>query len=275
MIAILDTAIDLNCPAFLREKIRIVDKLPGVPVTSVKHGNICAAVAVGSSNQATFPIGVAPGAELIMYRIAEGKSCSDDAILAALDDMKEKIESGTRIDVASISYDLGRDHAEEISRKMEALYTEKRVVFVAAAGNRGRHQSQASIPAIFDCVISVGACDKDGFESRFNSCGRIDVLAPGENIPAPFSPSNCESGTSFAAPAIGGLILLLKQCAYRIGPPASENIHDVRILRYIFTQHMTFMSASGKVFDPERFFLSKSNLLNEIIIEYFQSTKEQ
>ena len=282
VIAILDTTIDLNCPAFLQENIVMIDKLPGVPIASMEHGCICAAVAVGSSYYLSpttiFPSGVAPGAQLIMYRIAEGKSCSDVAVLAALDDMRKKIASGIQIDVTSISYDLKKDNAEEIHRKMKAL-AGNRVVFVAAAGNRGRYQAHASIPAIFeDCVLSVGALDKDGFKSRFNACGRVDVSAPGENIPAPFSSSKYE-GTSFAAPAIGGLVLLLKQCANMIGPPASENIHDVRILRYIFAEHMTIESDSGEeVLDPAGFFqsvLDDPQLLNKIIMDYLNTPMDQ
>jgi energy-coupling factor transporter ATP-binding protein EcfA2 len=273
IIAILDTAIDPDCPAFL-QKSTIINKLPRVPVVSIEHGSVCASVAVGSSYQISpttvVPSGVAPGAQLIMYRVAEGKYCCDEAILAALDDIKEKIKGGIQVDVVSISYNLKEDNAEEIHEKIRAL-TRMHVVFVAAGGNRGKYQSHAPIPACFeDCVISVGALDKDGYESRFTSWGRIDVSAPGENIPTPLSSSKCE-GTSFATPAIGGLVLLLKQCAKACGLPASEGIHDVHILRNIFTNHMTTLSRGEKLLDPGKFFklvLSNSNLLNEIVREH-------
>ena len=294
VIVILDTAVDCNClafgqknilyvdypaavkvfhPAFLQRNIPVVNCLPHMPVTSTEHGNVCAAVAVGSSYNSppAVPSGVAPGAQLIVYRIAEGGYSYNEAVLQALDDLKMKIESGTQIDVVSISYDLNEDNEEEIHRKIKEL-TERCVVFVAAAGNRGEYQPHASIPACFDNVISVGACDRNGRRSKFNACGRIDVYAPGEDIPLP-STQDTFRGTSFATPAVCGLVSLLKQCANHVGPPASNHIHQVEILREIFQRHMITKSDDGQVdvFDPVGFFLhviDNPNLLNEIVQEH-------
>ena len=298
VIVILDTAVDCNClafsqknilyvdcppahnifdPAFLQRNIPVVNCLQHMPVASTVHGNVCSAVAVGSSwniPSTVVPSGVAPGAQLIVYRIAEGEYSYNDAVLRALHDMKVKIESGSQIDVISISYDLNEDSEEEIHRKITEL-TDKGVVFVAAAGNRGRYQARASIPARFDNVISVGALDRNGFPSRFTACGRIDVYAPGEDIPLP-STQDTFRGTSFAAPAVGGLVSLLKQCANHVGPPASNHIHQVEILRDIFKRHMITKSDDGQVdvFDPVGFFLciiDKPDLLNEIVQEHLDS----
>ena len=188
-----------------------------------------------------------------------------------------RIESGNQIDVVSISYDLCEDSKEEVYRKIKAL-TEKGVIFIAAAGNRGRYQAHASIPACFDCVISVGALDKHGFQSRFNACGRIDVFAPGEDIPTPSS-SSLFWGTSFATPAVSGLVALLKQCSNKVGPPANNNIHHVAILRTIFNKHMITRSDSGlvDVFDPVKFFLrviDEPNILNEIVEQHLNQVED-
>ena len=275
VIAILDTAIDCSCPAFLHKNISVIDCLPHEAVVSNEHGNVCAAVAVGSSYNTPsgdVPSGVAPGAQLIVYRIAEDGYSYNEAVLTALNNIQVNIESGIQIDVVSISYDLNEDNKEEIRWKIKGL-TEKGVVFVAAAGNRGRYQARASIPACFDSVVSIGALDKDGFPSRFNARGRIDVYAPGENIPMPSITQGTFLGTSFATPAVGGLVLLLKQCTNHIGPPASNHIHQVEILRDIFQRHMITKSDDGQVdvFDPVGFFLrviDNPNLLNEIVQEH-------
>ena len=277
VIVILDTAVDLRCPAFLHKNppVTVFDCLQHLQPPSTMHGSVCAAVAVGSSYNtpsAVVPSGVAPGARLIVYRIAESEHSYNEAVLRALDDLKVKIESGTQIDVVSISYDLNEDSKEEIRWKIKGL-TEKGVVFVAAAGNRGCYQAHASIPARFDSVISVGALDKNGFPSRFNARGRIDVYAPGEDIPMPSLTQGTFRGTSFAAPAVGGLVLLLKQCANHAGLPASNHIHQVEILREIFQKHMITKSDDGQVdvFDPVGFFLhviDNPNLLNEIVQEH-------
>ena len=83
-------------------------------------------------------------------------------------------------------------------------------------------------------------------------------------------------GTSFAAPAVGGLVSLTIQCANQVGPPASDYIHQVKILRNIFKRHMMTKSDDDQVdvFDPVGFFLrmiDKPNLLNEIVQKQLDS----
>ena len=283
VIAILDTAVDLNCLALSQKgnNILIIDCLEGKSCASKVHGTICSAVAAGLSYDTpsgVFPGGVAPGAQLIVYRIAEGGYCYNQAILKALRDVKERIESGCQIDVVSISYDCNESGEQEISRETKAL-TEKKVVCVAAAGNRGHYQAHAAIPACFDHVISVGALDRYGRPSLFNSEGIIDVYAPGEDIEdisSPFSTSGTVFGTSFATPAVSGLVSLLKQYANLIEPHApeiKENIHDVNILKNIFNKHMVVKSDSGKVnvFDPVEFFrhvTDNPSLFSKIVLEH-------
>ena len=285
VIAIFDTAVNLQLPAFLQKnylnQITVLDFLPReIPISLTEHGNVCASVAAGHGYQysptTTVPSGVAPNAHLILYRVAEGDHCYNDAVLVALDDVKARTERGIKIDVVSISYDFGETYKEEMYRKIKIL-TENGVVVIAAAGNRGHYQAHASIPALFDNVISVGALDRNGFESKFNSCGRIDVFAPGEDIPTPSS--GIIWGTSFAAPAISGLVSLLKQFANEVGPPASLHIHNVEILRSIFQTHMITRSDNNKVdiFDPVGFFLrmiDNHNLLNEIVNNHPSTSTE-
>ena len=276
VIAILDTAIDITLPAFKKKfeqnQITVIDFLQGLPVSSCEHGSVCATVAVGLSysyDQTTdIPSGVAPGAHLIVYRIAENGVSYIDSVLRALNDIRIKTESGIHVDVVSISYDLEDDKIDELRNEIDLLAS-KGVVFVAAAGNRGEYQPHSSIPAYFDNVISVGALDKNGRPSDFTSSGRVDVYAPGENIPSPSLPSGEFKGTSFATPAISGLVALLKQHAKSIGPPASLHIHEVQLLKRIFDEHMKTRSYYGKlIFAPVEFLLQLKedhNLINRIV----------
>ena len=270
VIVILDTAIDRfigkNAP------IPVVNCLPSIPITSKVrdniHGTICSAVVVGSPP--SYPRGVAPGARLIVYRIAEGENYYIEAILEALQDIQNKVDSGDmQVDVISISCDCGENNEQELCSKIEVL-TKMGITIVAAAGNRGYYQPRASIPARFDSVISVGALDRNGKISSFTAQGKIDVYAPGEDIEFPYGKF---WGTSYATPAVGGLVLLLKQCANHVGPPAKDNIQRVEILRKIFSKDMVVKSDSGiaDIFDPVGFFMHmKSNpaKLNEIVQKY-------
>ena len=239
VIAILDTTIDnsyfTTTQKFLH--IELYDFLKNVPVSSRNHGTICSAVAVGSpyvtSSGVSIPRGVAPGAHLVVYRIADKGNGDTNAILNALEDIK--LKGSMKVDVVSISYDLDEKYEVEIRSKIGEL-TELGIIFVAAAGNRGYYQSQACIPACFDNVISVGALDVNGRRASYTPPVELDAYAPGEY-------QGCK-GTSFAAPAVAGLVLLLKQWANHVGSPAKEYINRVDILRKIFTEDM-FVKSDG------------------------------
>ena len=152
------------------------------------------------------------------------------AILSALEDIKQNVlTDGIKVDVVSISYDFDEKDKAEIHRKIGEL-TDMGITFVAAAGNRGYYQTHACIPARFDNVISVGALDGNEKVAFYTPPVELDAYAPGEY--------QGYEGTSYAAPAVAGLVLLLKQWANHVGSPAKENIDRVDILRKIFAEDM-------------------------------------
>ena len=249
VIAILDTAVDGDCP--LLDLVQIEARHDLSSVSTTFHGSLCALVAAGSpSVDHQLPRGVAPGAKVLVYRVADGNDreacCTNEAVLFALEDIRNKMlaRPPLKVDVVSISYDLGDDEkVNDIRDKIREL-TKEGVVFVAAVGNRGRFQIKAAMPASFEEVISVGSLDKHGDESKSNPDVPMDTRAPGElALPAPL---NEISGSSYAAPAIGGVVLLLKQWAKEIGPPASRKIHRVEVLRDIFKNYISFSSPKSR-----------------------------
>ena len=294
VIAILDTAIDNSCFTTKQKfsHIQFHDFLKNVPVSSRDDGTICSAVAVGSpyvtSSGVSIPRGVAPGAHLVVYRIANKGSCDTNAILSALEDIKQNVlTGGIKVDVVSISYDLDEKDKAEIHRKIGEL-TNMGITFVAAAGNRGYYQTHACIPARFDNVISVGALDGNGKVAPYTPPVKLDAYAPGEY--------QGYGGTSYAAPAVAGLVLLLKQWANYVGSPAKENINRVDILQKIFTEDMFVKSDSTEelvdtsqptvkadgdgdmVFQPVDFFMNmkdKPVLLNFIVQKHLDQIQIQ
>jgi hypothetical protein len=92
---------------------------------------------------------------------------------------------------------------------------------VASAGNTGDRVPQ--YPAAFPGVISVGATDDGGQIAGFSSYGKVDMVAPGDcvavaEIPGFLQDRGCpgddlegvafNSGTSFSAPIVSGLLAL-------------------------------------------------------------------
>ena len=80
------------------------------------HGSICSLVAAGPpSVDPQAPRGVAPGAKVLVCRVADGNDgeacCTNEAVLFALEDIRNKMSAHPplKVDVVFISYDLGDD----------------------------------------------------------------------------------------------------------------------------------------------------------------------
>jgi hypothetical protein len=110
---------------------------------------------------------------------------------------------------------------------------------VASAGNTGDHILQ--YPAAFPGVISVGATDDGGQIAGFSSYGKVDVVAPGDcvavaEVPGFSQDRGCpgdgldglafNSGTSFSAPIVSGLLAVAPSRSPLVARPALEATAD-------------------------------------------------
>lgn len=163
--------------------------------------------------------GIAPNVELYSLKVTE------PGLGAELSNIASAIEwsIANKIDVLNISLgvslsasDLQTNGAGATLKNAIAKATKAGITIVSATGNDSKNGILAPVlyPAAFDNVIAVGATDNMNNVSSFSNGGKaIDVVAPGENIPA----INLEgaivrsSGTSFASPEIAGVIALLKE----------------------------------------------------------------
>jgi Subtilase family len=104
--------------------------------------------------------------------------------------------------------------------RLDTVLAQGKVV-VASAGNTGDRIPQ--YPAAFPGVISVGATDDGGQVAGFSSYGKVDVVAPGDCVAVAVVPGfdqdhGCpgdgrdgvafNSGTSFSAPIVSGIVAL-------------------------------------------------------------------
>ena len=245
-----------------------------IPSVSIQHGTICAAVAAGqsyswidSSTQQTYiyPGGIAPEADLIVYRVADGsESFHNSAILQALQHIHNNLQN-TFVDVVSMSFDFKGGSAGDVVNLHKIIEDLSRsgVILVAAAGNNGMNQARAKMPASIQNVISVGALDRYGYKSCLSPpSGLIDVFVPGEDIPVPLS-SEVVQGTSFATAAVAGLVSLMVQCVKQSFPgnlALIKRLSEPEVLKRIFNHHMIkcIPQQDGKtvdrVLDPCGFF---------------------
>ena len=195
------------------------------------HGTFCAGIACGNEtfyrrnvadrSQVNFR-GVAPCANLVIwkgYDYVEGIRPAG----TWLPELEKMASECVGVDVVVISSGF-----DQPSKRMEDAIMElhsKGVIVVCAAGNDGaRDIHNIKYPARYPQTICVGAHDRDGNRCGFSSVGEeVDVLALGGNIIGPkhvdtnLEDSNIgkymmhNSGTSFAAAAVGALICLILQ----------------------------------------------------------------
>ena len=248
VIAIIDTGIDQYHPAFFNDprqltgsKIIAAINFCGISdyaKDEIGHGTLCAGIACGSSYtfhvecdseissfeliphttervKHEIPSGVAPKAEIVVCKVGGSSSSKFRALRWINDNCTGSTPiSGIRVDV--VSYSIGsRSYLSTIEQEISKLVSAG-VLVVCAASNDG-HQCQQPIryPAALGNVLCIGSHGVYGKPSEFSPIGQqIDFLAPGEDIigPSIFTGATVASGTSYAAPAIAGLICLMLEC---------------------------------------------------------------
>ncbi|HVE62846.1 MAG TPA: S8 family serine peptidase [Mycobacteriales bacterium] len=183
------------------------------------HGTAVAAIIAAAADNGVGIVGAAPRATIFSYRVFPDilAGAADSAIASAI---MEAADDGA--DVANLS--LGTPFDSRVLR--DAVSYARRVrpdmVIVAAAGNDGG--DRPSYPAASPTVLSVGAStpgpDGSWQVAGFSTRGDVDVLAPGTGIRTwyrqPSGPDDpglgaplgttLVDGTSFAAPAVAGVV---------------------------------------------------------------------
>lgn len=237
-IAIIDDGLDCSHLS-IKQKYKRGD-IRGFPTGTwnhdkAEHGTAVAAIVAGygyrNESEQVIPHGIAPEANLYVYRLGENFNRGDNEMAAAnelsaaLDHILNLQEP--RIDVVAMSLCLPKINMM-VKSKLEEL-AKKRIVCVAAAGNSGILKPGARFPASDGNVISVGAIEDTGHVANFTPDSEINVYAFGKNVVVPLLTSaNATShldGTSFAVPMVAGFLALLFQCTKQF--PNCEDAYDL------------------------------------------------
>jgi serine protease len=229
--------IKTNRPTYSDAKVMgIVRQVIRQDVVGSFHGTMCTGMIVGSERNGFQ--GIAPNVKILPVRAGGlGRSLSSEAILSSI--AYAAIRGADVINMSFGSEAPNPAQEQLISDIQTAL---PKVVLVAAAGNET--SPDLGYPASFPGIISVGAINIKGNRASYSNFGRrIDVVAPGgdsdvdggvltlsgvgvngfwQNTTQQPTDANFASfpdrrgyyvtttGTSFASPAVAGVIALMK-----------------------------------------------------------------
>ena len=197
-VAVLDTGIVAHpaLPGF--SKSIEITPFPQDPSKINGHGTAIASLIAGND---TFAPGIAPAVELISIRVGDDLGQADSFALAA--GILAAVDAGVQI----INISMGTSENNPLIEEAVLYAHDQNVVIVAAAGNS--EQADASYPAAYPSVISVGSVDARGQHLDFSNYGTyLSVTAPGFAINAawPGNRYSRVSGTSASAPIVTGAI---------------------------------------------------------------------
>ena len=235
-IAIVDTGIQKNHPAFASKSLFEFVQDPNLSniTDSDGHGTLCAGVACGDPFQSTFDgsivmcRGVAPKATLVIWKAIERNGSPWYGVQALWNLVNVITTTNYKLDVVVLSSG-SPDQAPDLHEAIKALY-QKGVIVVCAASNEGAIDNTAIwYPARYPETICIGSHDRHGNRSSFSPVGEdMDFLALGEHVIGPNLVDSLTQarGTSFAAPAVGGLICLILQAVGDKRPDKLEKLHN-------------------------------------------------
>ena len=238
---VFDTGIDMEHPSFEKKLENDMLWLPQLDEQSIScddmnkngHGTFCAGIACGCERKVTYKNGtgrsficrgVAPNAKLGVW-----KAYTKNERAEWIEELKLLteyiIDKKPPVDVLVIASGIlcPDTTMHEQIKQLDA----KGIIIVCSGSNYGAKTNSIAYPAGFDETICIGSNNTKYKQSDFSPEGEgLDFLAVGEGIIGPRSKEckrervDCLSkdssdqfliydGTSFSAPAVGGLICLI------------------------------------------------------------------
>ena len=264
IVAIVDTGIDASHPDFEGVTVRWSDHVNGrsQPYDDAGHGTHVSGLVVAQARAGGFDprvLGVAPGADLLHIKGVPGSGTGSGADIARAVD--QATDGGAHVLILSLGGGrglpiIGRQVEDAVQRAID-----RGVVVVAAAGNADTSAGQTGndctvvSPAIVPGVIAVGAVDRSARIADFSCKGdnagtdplgltapqdpdkKPELVAPGVELIGPWPERDCAgvvstycllSGTSQAAPLVGGIAALLLEAHPELKRKDAASVRTVK-----------------------------------------------
>jgi thermitase len=218
-VAVIDTGIDLNHPAFVGKLVSSAEMWDFVDNDSTPQEVNINGSSKGyghGTSVAGIVLQVAPNVKIMPLRVlGPDGGGNTDSVISAID---WAVNHGA--DVINLS--LGAAFWATLSSEINYA-TQKGVFVVSSSGNTGN--SNVTFPASYsqysgawgDFSVGVGSVNLNDQRSSFSTYGSIEMTAIGENVstPAPGNRVARWTGTSMAAPMVaGGIALALGERGY-------------------------------------------------------------
>ena len=204
-IALLDSGIDSSHPALkgmaIIEKDFLQMHSSNEPLFKNGHGTALASVIAAQTESY---VGIAPGSEILSYRVIDETGKTDSFAVASA--ILSAVEDGA--DVINLS--LGGHDGSELLRQAVNYAFDNGVTVVAAVGNDGL--GLVNYPATYDGVIGVTSVGASGRVSSFSNYGEgVDLAAPGVGVLVAGDSSTMMkmSGTSVSTAMVSGAVAMI------------------------------------------------------------------
>jgi subtilisin family serine protease len=202
-IGIIDSGCDLSHPDLKIQSFKNFTESNSAEDTSGHGTHVAGIIAAQGNNYGV--LGVAPDAEIHVYKALDGSS---GTIKGVIDALKSAIDDGMDIINMSLGTPSEVSGLEKLCKKAQS----KGISVVVASGNSGMQEN--FYPASYDSCLAVGAIDENMKVAYFTTYGQqLDIVAPGAEILSTYLKGSYAilSGTSMAAPFVSGCLALMKQ----------------------------------------------------------------
>jgi subtilisin family serine protease len=243
----IDTGVDARHPALAGRIAGWRDVIAGraAPYDDNGHGTHTAGVIAGGDPGA--PVGVAPGAKLLVAKAirGDGRGMGSDILAAAqwLADPDGNRATADFPSVVNSSWGQAADPNDVWFRPMIARWRSLGIVAVFAAGNGGPRAGSVGSPSSYPEALAVGAVDGERGVAPFSSRGPVDwqnrdgagpapgpiakpdLVAPGVDVVSSITGGYAPmTGTSMAAPHVAGVAALVRSANPTLTVPQVEQI---------------------------------------------------